>query len=358
MALDESRSSISCDLVYSKSFLEKAIVGLLCKLATVEERFNDSTLAITLMLASFGIFFFDPKHEMKIIEYVAQEVSARSRKKQTSNYSTTREPHIYNSTCSLMRWFTYIGIIGSLTAEKTDYDTQRLQSLRYGVPRIAENVLISDLRTQLRDIEYSSGMDPIIFSFLTDVSGLIRLKRASGRESNNSGIIQRAMSLDSKIVAHLDKSERERNSILSNIHYRPEIKIGELKTYNMLRATNLLFGLTAILQLRRRVLCFSHQEKSIKDLLFEATRIIHTRIPSNNQAECCILLCLFCCGCELVDKSLVEWRVVYMNRLESLEKRGVSSVSIAKGIMLKCWKERTSWWDVLGDMNLDISLAI
>lgn len=169
-------------------------------------------------------------------------------------------------------------------------------------------------------------------------------------------MLSQVLELDYEINAHLNESERERDEIFKAYYSqgRPEIHKG----YRILRATNLIFGLTGSFQLKRRVLNLPQNSRIIEDSLVKITKLVDESIPLVSSSTSCIIFCLFCCGCELLSDSMVKYRPVYMKRIDSLNRKGVSSAAMAKRIMEKCWNEKKFWWDILRENNLDITFAI
>ncbi|CAI6899164.1 ANL_collapsed_G0053280.mRNA.1.CDS.1 [Saccharomyces cerevisiae] len=204
----------------------------------------------------------------------------------------------------------------------------------------AFDIFFSDKRRKWRAHVYGAGR--LIMERLCD-SGSNMLTISDEGESNDLFLLP-------------DGFQRERDEIFKAYYSqgRPEIHKG----YRILRATNLIFGLTGSFQLKRRVLNLPQNSRIIEDSLVKITKLVDESIPLVSSSTSCIIFCLFCCGCELLSDSMVKYRPVYMKRIDSLNRKGVSSAAMAKRIMEKCWNEKKFWWDILRENNLDITFAI
>lgn len=361
VGLDETVSTVSSDGHFANELLTQTFSELLKKLMDTEERHSDFTLATILMLAGFDIFFSDTRHKWRAHIYGARKIIMK-RFKNSSNgllrvsYSNDdSDPEYF-----LCRWFSYVNIIASLSSTNPALSTEKLNSLQYDFSAVYNTNLIHDLRVRLKDIEYFTGMEIRLLSLLADVSSIINARDALDTDHIPHSLIVKALELDHEITSYLDQSERERDQIYDYYFKNKTDRTTRThyQAYAILRATNLIFGLTGVLQLKRRVLGVPQNSKIVMDLLLKITDLIQHRIPFDSSAESCIIFCLFCCGCEIMDDSLLPCRDVYMDHIVTLNRRGMTSALQAKKIMEECWAERKLWWDVLREKNLDITFAI
>lgn len=339
--------------------LTKTFNQLLANLMNAEERTSDSTLATIMMLAAFDIFFSDKRRKWRAHVYGAGRLIMERLCDSGSNMLTISDEGESNDLFFITRWFSYVDIIGSLSSTSKVITSEKLRAIKYKFEKMTDQENWSRRRINLKDIEAGTGLEAKVLSYLADVSWLIR-EREQRQDANGGEITQKLLSqvleLDYEINAHLNESERERDEIFKAYYSqgRPEI----YKGYRILRATNLIFGLTGSFQLKRRVLNLPQNSRIIEDSLVKITKLVDESIPLVSSSTSCIIFCLFCCGCELLSDSMVKYRPVYMKRIDSLNRKGVSSAAMAKRIMEKCWNEKKFWWDILRENNLDITFAI
>lgn len=352
---------VTSDGTLANELLTKTFNELLSTLMDSNKRNSDSTLATILLLAAFDIFFSDTRNKWRAHVYGARKIMMQ--KLEINSSGNLAIPH-HGNDCDpqffLSRWFSYIDIISSLSSANAAMRTKKLSSLSYEFSYLENEKLIEGKRLKLQDIEYFTGMDARLLSFLAEVASIVDKRESCNLENIPHGILLNTLELDHEITNHLRLSEVERDKVYEKYYGK---KTGwntnpKYEAYSTLRATNMIFGLTGVLQLKRRVLGIPQHSKIVKDLLLTITHLIETRIPLSSSAECCILFCLFCCGCELIDESLRECREVYMAHIDALSRRGMSSALQAKYIMQECWSQRKLWWDILREKNLDITFAV
>lgn len=323
--------------------LTKTFNQLLANLMNAEERTSDSTLATIMMLAAFDIFFSDKRRKWRAHVYGAGRLIMERLCDSGSNMLTISDEGESNDLFFITRWFSYVDIIGSLSSTSKVITSEKLRAIKYKFEKMTDQENWSRRRINLKDIEAGTGLEAKVLSYLADVSWLIR-EREQRQDANGGEITQKLLSqvleLDYEINAHLNESERERDEIFKAYYSqgRPEIHKG----YRILRATNLIFGLTGSFQLKRRVLNLPQNSRIIEDSLVKITKLVDESIPLVSSSTSCIIFCLFCCGCELLSDSMVKYRPVYMKRIDSLNRKGVSSAAMAKRIMEKCWNEKNS----------------
>ncbi|CAI4570479.1 AEL_collapsed_G0032080.mRNA.1.CDS.1 [Saccharomyces cerevisiae] len=262
-----------------------------------EERTSDSTLATIMMLAAFDIFFSDKRRKWRAHVYGAGRLIMERLCDSGSNMLTISDEGESNDLFLLPDGF------------------QKLRAIKYKFEKMTDQENWSRRRINLKDIEAGTGLEAKVLSYLADVSWLIR-EREQRQDANGGEITQKLLSqvleLDYEINAHLNESERERDEIFKAYYSqgRPEIHKG----YRILRATNLIFGLTGSFQLKRRVLNLPQNSRIIEDSLVKITKLVDESIPLVSSSTSCIIFCLFCCGCELLSDSMVKYRPVYMKK--------------------------------------------
>lgn len=215
-------------------------------------------------------------------------------------------------------------------------------------------------REELRDIQYTSGMEPAVLSYLAKVSQMVFDKAKIDSASEMETLLSNAIELDYVISSYLVNSEKERDAIIrKQQHNSPSNDVKKrIQMYQFLRSTNLIFGLTGLLILRRRVMNLPQDTRLIKELLIRITSLFSEKVPLDSPAQSCLLLCIFCCGCELIDDSLVHLRPIYLKHLHSLCKSGISGAVMAKKVMEECWATKKTWWEVLKTKKQHICFAI
>lgn len=338
--------------------LTKTFNKLLANLMNAEERTSDSTLATIMMLAAFDIFFSDKRRKWRAHVYGAGRLIMERLCDSGSNMLTISDADESNDLFFITRWFSYVDIIGSLSSTSKFITAEKLRAIKYKFDKLTDQEILSNRRINLKDIEAETGLEAKVLSYLADVSWFIREREQ--RQDINAGeitqtLLSQVLELDYEINKHLENSEKERDEVYEVYHSRaPE----HYRGYSILRATNLIFGLTGSFQLKRRVLNLPQTSRIIEDALVRITKLVDENIPLAASSTSCIIFCLFCCGCELLSDSMVQYRPIYMRRIDSLNQRGVSSAAMAKQIMEKCWSERKFWWDILRENNLDITFAI
>lgn len=352
--------------------LSKTFIELVGSLKNAKERTSDGTLATIMMLAAFDIFFSDKRRKWRAHMYGARKLMME-RLSNSNNQSIIISDAMddSNPTFFLTRWFTYVDIIGSLSSTNRVITTDKLSSLKYEFKMLDDKKYIDERRLNLNDIEYCTGMEAKVLSLLADTSWIIsekeRQQDANGNEEISKDLLLQTLELDYEIVKYLRESEADRDRKRELYHRSKESFPSppstscfeeKYKGYAILRITNLIFGLTGSLQLKRRVLSMPLSSIIVKDLLLKITELLDHNIPLAASSTSCVIFCLFCCGCELLDDSMVKYRPIYMDRIDSLNQRGVSSAAMAKHIMEQCWRQKKVWWDIFKEANLDITFAI
>lgn len=362
---DDRFSSVSSNALID-TLLSNVLKELVKKLKDEKERKSDGTLATVMMLAAYDIFFSDKRRKWRAHVYGARNLMKE--RLCTSQEEALTIIDIVDKTDArffLQRWFTYVDIIGSLSSTNRVITTEKLSSLKYEFKHYKE--VGNERKLALNDIECSTGMEPKVLSLLADVSWIISERERLSETDNETDdiptdLLLQMLELDYKITKHLEESEVQRDKVYHLFFSeQPVTEMHNSKIYDgysILRATNLIFGLTGSLQLKRRALNMPLQSVIVKDLLLRITTIVDKYIPLASSSTSCVIFCLFCCGCDLLDKSMIKHRSVYMDRIEALNQRGISSAGMAKRLMQQCWAQNKCWWDLLKENNLDVTFAI
>ena len=344
-----------------ENLLRQALKEVNEKLKHSVETFDEHTMAIVLLLSSLYIFSSEGGGDWRI-HYNGAKIVAFKRLKLEENVS---RPVIfynmdYHPRAFLLRWFIYLDVVGCLSS--ASFTCRSDEAFR---PQIDFSVkddfnLNRRMMENLEDINPLSGMDCNIFAFLKDVGQLImQRKRYCEFTQADYKIIAEAIELDYKISNYLKTSEQARDHILRKCAMSNDsFPSSRTEDYKLMRSTNLIIGLTGILQLRRRVMDMSQESKLVEGLVSQIAKLVVEKIPVHSQVLSSILFCLFVVGCELIDDRMISYRQAYLARLESLWRRGFKNVSQAVRVMEECWRSKKAWWVVLEEKNLDICLAL
>ncbi|SCU92275.1 LADA_0F15544g1_1 [Lachancea dasiensis] len=347
---------------FADRLLSETFVQLLSDVTNQEQRYTHTTLATVLMLAGFDIFFSDTRNKWRAHIFGARGLILDKLRiggeniLQVSSIGKGLDAETF-----LNHWFSYLNIIGSLSSVKKIVPIEKLRPLSYQFEHQGTKRAIYERRKALKDIDYFTGLETKILSLLADVAHLVDRKESLLEAYELRPLFLEALDLDHKILTYINESESERDEIYRQFYaICPQGSGGEVgyDTYKMLRATNAVFGLTGVLQLKRRVLEIPQGSPAVNELLLRISKLIHEEIPFNSSAESCITFCLFCCGCELVGKDLVASRPIFTSHVETLMKKGMASANQAKIVMEDCWKYKKSWWEILEERNLDLAFAI
>lgn len=350
---NQSSSLVANDL------LTNAFSSLLTQLTNCDSKNSDSTLATILLLAAFDIFFGDSKQKWRTHVYGArkimkQRLSNGSKALVLSDNSADNDQQYF-----LLRWFAYIDIISSLSSTNSITNIQKLSTLKYEM----ETTVYSNLRPKkmcLQDIDYFTGMEVSCLWMLAEVSHIVNEKESETSKQLPHKLVLKTLELDHKIITYLRTSEMERDEVYETYYkLKTDSQTREqYQAYRTLRATNQIYALTGVLQLKRRVLGLPPTSPIVKEVLINITKLLREWIGFESSAETCVLFSIFCCGCELMDPDLVYCRSLYQDHFNSLIRKGVSSAKKAKEIMEECWLEEKQWWDIFREKNLDIAFAL
>ncbi|CCK72866.1 Zn(II)2Cys6 transcription factor KNAG_0M00130 [Huiozyma naganishii CBS 8797] len=348
----------------SDTLLHKAFKTLLKCLKNESERSSNDTVAAIMMLAAFDIFFSDKqatwRRHLDGARKLIMENLRSGKYNKLDELNNETDPGVF-----INKWFLYVDIIGSLSSIEKCLPLSAVPSHEFLVSQIQyyeknPSQLQSKI-VEMNDIDYNSGMDPKNLLLLGKVSRLINNRN----ELHDAGYIsiqrvEATLELDHEINKNAILSDEKRDEVL-HCYYKNEIP-QQLKekyeVYKILRVTNLIYALSGSLQLKRRVLNISNNSTIITDLLIKISKLIRDNIPMCSSTTTCVIFCLFCCGCELIEKSLWQYRSIYLDRIEAMSNIGVSSALMAKFIMQKCWRDKKAWWTVLEEDKLNITFAI
>lgn len=345
--------------------LATTLKNLSMSLDNIVQRTRDETLATILMLSMFDIFFSDNRRVWRKHLFGARTLI--NEKIKMLDVTSFRVDLFYNEmdpTFFLNRWFTYVDIVSSLSSinqNSMDFHFDTFRHLSYEVQKYeTDEDFLYNKRYHLDDIEYCTGLDPKILYYLGKISTLVN------QSYIDQEVEMKARKLDQELIQYLYVSECERDKIHrqyyqtnDNANYNNNTTIAEkYQTYELLRATNVIYGLTGSLQLKRRVFGYSSNHYEVEKLIQEITNLLIRYIPPKSSSAACIIFCLFCCGCDLFDNTCLHLRDVYMERVVTLANSGVKSAYMAKTIMQQCWKLHKNWWEYLEEEQLDVTFAI
>ncbi|GMM57679.1 hypothetical protein DAKH74_042950 [Maudiozyma humilis] len=363
---------------FVRGLLSKTVNNLVKKLQNSTQRTSDTTLATVLMLTLFDIFFGDKSRSWREHLDGARNLFAE-RLKQTNADGGRDDLTIILpfdtqiSTNFLFWWFSYIDIVAALssvspvssitTGSPGSPDPLASPIFSYRFPNMCKSQTdleyLREKRETFDDIERGIGVDPKVLSLMGDISVLVYFHDDSDTSPPSQSTLVKALELDHEMLEYIRISELERDSIMSR--YKdgcPDELIDKFNAYKILRAMNKVFAFSGLLQLKRRILRIPLSSSIIKEILHDITALIEKYIPVESSTTSCIIFCLFCCGCDLIDPDMAQYRHIYLDRINQLSKIGVSSTKIAKSIMMECWDDKKNWWDILLEKNLDLTFAI
>lgn len=360
--LDDSWSQFRNPTI-TESLLIKTFQELSKSLNDHNQRITDDTLATILMLTMFDIFFSDQRRLWRKHLFGARNLI--NEKLKSLDFNSITIDVLYNEMDPrffLNRWFAYVDIISSLSSVNQwsiNSEFATFKYLSYEINRYENDPkLLYRKRVHLDDIEYCTGLDPKILLYLGKISTLINSSK--GDETDETLIIKETENLDEELIDYLFSSELNRDEIWQE-HYstkRNQQDKENYQRYSLLRATNMIYGITGSLQLKRRLLNYPTSHPEVENLLRQVSVLVTENIPLCSSTTACIIFCLFCCGCDLFNNSLIELRDIYIERIVALSHTGVSSATMANQIMQQCWLLDKNWWEYLQEENLDITFAI
>ncbi|SCV99681.1 LAFE_0B00166g1_1 [Lachancea fermentati] len=328
-------------------------VSLLHQKLSTDYRLEKVEIMVTmLLLAAYDLCFFDAP-----IKWRAHIRAVRDLLSPIQNYSDPAYKHDFfffkKSILFISSWLSYIEIMSSLCSPKHSPSAQNLIKLANQLKYSYSIKTMEDKRLRCEDIENTTGMDPIILSFLAKIAALIKKLSHVPSEFTLKNL-QDGIELDEELAVYIDESEKARDQVLST-----SIDAGiNTSAYRILRATNLVFALTGRALLKKRVFDFEPRRYSLVKIIMRIMHLIESEVCLNSSAESCIFFPLFCCGCELISSDLLMFRSMVLNHLDSLINRGISSAVHAKLIMKECWMSEKPWWLLLEESGIDLVFNI
>lgn len=319
---------------------------------------DDCTLAIMLLISNLYIFSGESGGGWRTRYNEAKLVALRLKNKNTNQsrvipYKWDPNPHFF-----VLRWFIYLAVIGCLSSARFSYGCEETYTLKFDFGFKDDFTWDENMMKQLEDINPFNGMDHAVLAYLAEVSQLI-LEKKYYESARKYELVYDAIKLDYKILNYLTMSEDRRDKLSCKNRFPNDLSSNSgIKGYDLLRTTNLIIGLTGVLQLRRRVVELSQESALVRELVLRITNLIIQRMPLHSSALCSILFCLFTVGCELVDDTMIAYRKAYLDRLDSLWRKGFKNAFQAASIMKESWRLKKAWWVLLEERNLDICLAL
>ncbi|QEU58672.1 hypothetical protein KDRO_A06930 [Kluyveromyces lactis] len=343
----------------ANDLLTNTFTNLMGQLTNFDSRNSDSTLATILLLAAFDIFFGDKKQKWRTHVYGARKIMKERISNDTGSVMLSNNSADVEQKYFLLRWFAYTDIISSLSSTNSINNIHKLTSLRYEMETTIKDSLMQKM-ILLKDIEYFTGMEVTCLWLLAEISRLVNEKETATNNIFPQDLILRALELDHKMVSYLKASELKRNEIFQSYYLSKTdaITTESYDAYRILRATNQIFSLTGVLQLKRRVLGLPPSSPIVIELVKNITELIENWIEFGSSAETCIIFCIFSCGCELMAPELHHYRPLYLQHLLSLIQKGVSSAEQARNIVEECWSSNKQWWDIFKEKSLDVTFAL
>ncbi|CUS25181.1 LAQU0S31e00166g1_1 [Lachancea quebecensis] len=341
-----------------QELLKQGVTELVDQLASSKESIDDTVLASVLVLASFCIYFGTIENKWHAHLQGAEGIILRELKEKSKiekgllRYTCEQGPYYF-----LRRWFAYMRIWGCISSASFRQKAagRPLLEIDFEETQDPQNHKNGHVDYAL----YTSGVESLVLSYLAQVANLILKLETRPPGPNTQHIFRDAVELEYKIMNYLASRKQEGEASLR--HFFPltgSVPCDSAQQYSILIATNMLFGLTGVLQLRRRVLGLTHESLLVQNLVLKITELIEKRLSAGTFVQPCLLFCFFSCGCELLDESLVPKRPLFLKLLNSLIKDGVESARQARSAMKECWRTFKPWWEVLKERGLDICFAI
>lgn len=327
----------------------KELVKIIESLPSMDETAGEQTLACILMLAGYCIFFGDQKLRWTIHLGAARYIlgSLLSRAKSSSGqksvvvrYCSDPSPRFF-----LIRWFAFMTAMGLLSSAPL----ANSEALVFDFSTLNQPVYATKCSPDFESCEYNSGLRTKTLEMLMKIGKLIMMQEDQTRvltEEERQALLGQAIELDYEIMRSVDINECEDQIV-------PAASGDKL-----LLATDLLFRLSGMLHLRRRIMNLHSSTKIVKDLVLQAAGLLQDKIPSTGTALCCITSCIFAFGCECITGSGLEsLRPLFSGRMEQIELLGMSTTSQAKSVMIECWERGSCWWKLHKERNIELSFG-
>lgn len=376
-----SSSSRSRHREVTDQLINRSCSELLSLLQNTELATSDDTLAQALMLSCYEVVASNDfeKHRTHT-SGASQIINARLNGKSThldNLLSSSIQKAMYkrdesNVSYILMRWFTYVDVLGALSSTR-----DRENYLRVYRP-LGPSVTISHLRwleldsaTQdpHHDIDYFMGFDARLFPHLINVALLIEqvdsqmkngpvntlpVELVTNALEVKENLTREFESGEEKRRAHVDRIIEKKKSNLKSTSPRGYKIISDIVNHdNILRATNRLFFDAGMLNLYRRVLLMPRESSLVQDLANLMIDVLEFGVDPGLPAEVCTIFCHFCAGCETLDTTRRE---LMYSRYSQLAQNGNFNASKAIVIMNRCWETGEDWITAANQLDIDLVL--
>lgn len=353
---------------------------LLRQLEDKSEATSDGTLATILLLSSYEVVHSEDFEKHRTHAYGAgQIIVARKRKKSDNppasddsdgscSSSTANSYEESNIAYFLMRWYTYVDVIGALSATmgREKYLRAYRGSNEY---RPLDSVCYFEIdysTNQNREIDYLLGFDVRMFPHFVNIVLLIDEvdKYISDPMSDQSclpqSVVAAALELKDKLTQDHETAEQKRQvhfDIILESNFRTGVssrhKQDLLSKDNILRCTNKLFFYAALLNLYRRVLLLPRGQTLVQSLVVKMVEILKKFIEPGSPAEICTIFCNFSCACEVIDS---EMKFFFLERFTKLAQQGIANATKSLAVMGRCWETGEDWLTAAGQLGIDLVL--
>lgn len=361
---------------------------LLRLLQDKKEATSDGTLATSLLLSVYEISTsYDVKKHRTHAIGASQIMTARVKKGisnmrgfslsemedsvSISSDSSTSSRTESDMAFFLLRWFTYVDVLGGLSSarERDNY----LRAYRKGggyepVEAVAE-FDVGGLTDPTRDIDFLLGFDVRLLPHFINISLLVdevekyMSKPESDHECVPLYIIAYALELADKFKKAYEEAEAKRQQAVDEMiedKQRGGTALGKwpnisvlMDKDNTLRSTNRLYFDAGLLNLYRRVLLLPRTSLLVRLLVAEMTQVFEQCIEPGSPAEICTIFCLFCAGCDTLELEKQEFFVL---RFTNLAQRGHRNAPLSLVIMNRCWETGEDWITAANMLDIDLVL--
>ncbi|QLQ81240.1 hypothetical protein HG537_0E05970 [Torulaspora globosa] len=325
----------------------KELVKIIESLPDMDQETGELTLACILMLAGYCIFFGDNKMRWTIhlgaARYILSSIlghttPSNGQKSVVVTYCADPSPRFF-----LIRWFAFMTVLGLLSSSPL----ANTEPLVFDFSGLNQRCRTAKCKLDFESFEYNAGLRTTTLEMLMKTGKLIMAHESQSCYAKQTNMLfGEAIELDYEIMRYFDSSESE-NRILASA-----------KGDELLLATDLLFGLSGMLHLRRRIMNLPSSSKMVKDLVLRAARVLLDKVPSSGTALCSITSCIFVFGCECGPGSGLEpLQPLFSSRLEQIELLGMPATSPARSVMHECWEKGSCWWEIYKERNIELSFG-
>ncbi|RKP29195.1 hypothetical protein METBISCDRAFT_28431 [Metschnikowia bicuspidata] len=273
---------------------------LLQQLEDTSEATSVGTLAIIMLLRSYEEVYSEDFDKHRTHTYDAGQIvlttclqcaGHEAGSCPASDASASCLPEKSNIAYFLMRWYTYVNVIGALPSTKCR--EQYLRAYRSHGNHSAVDWWAGDIDLAThpqREIDYLLGFYMRMFPHLVDLAFLLDEAEAYLR---NPGIDRFCLPQHIVVVA-LELKERL-------IRDNEAAEARRLLLDNTLRCTNKLFLCMGLLKLYQCVLLVPRGLPLVQGLVTQMAHILRDFIEPGSPVEICTICCNFCCGCDVED---------------------------------------------------------